>query len=141
MRWRNFVKRFDRDPGEIRGKPDMQTRRSTFARAQLRRPDQISNALPNQKALIMTDNSGNVWGALGAGGFGALIGVVGTILTAMINRQPPMAAMIDARMRTLIEGYERRICDLQREVTKLQGRIDALTRALDDARMHRGLGP
>ncbi|WOJ88075.1 hypothetical protein RZS28_09410 [Methylocapsa polymorpha] len=89
---------------------------------------------------MMTDGSGNFWSTLGAGGFGALIGVIGTILTAMINRQPPMAAMIDARIRTLIEGYERRISDLQHEIAKLEGKIDGLTRALEDARIHRGLG-
>jgi hypothetical protein len=88
----------------------------------------------------MTDSGGNLWSTVGAGGFGALIGVAGTILTAMINRQPPMAAMIDARIRTLIEGYERRISDLRHEITKLEGKIDALTRALDEARIHRGLG-
>lgn len=89
---------------------------------------------------MMTDGSGGLWSTVGAGGFGALIGVAGTILTAMINRQPPMVAMIDARIRTLIEGYERRISDLQREIAKLEGKIDALTRALDEARVHRGLG-
>lgn len=88
----------------------------------------------------MTDSSDSFWSTLGAGGFGALIGVIGTIATAMINRQPPMAAMIDARIRTLIEGYEKRISDLQHEIAKLENKIDALTKALDDARLHRGLG-
>jgi hypothetical protein len=77
----------------------------------------------------MTDSNSEVWSTLGAGGIGALIGVIGTVLTAIINRQPPMAAMIDARIRTLIEGYERRINDLQHEVAKLEAKIDALTRS------------
>lgn len=91
----------------------------------------------------MTDSNGAIWSTLGAGGFGALIGVMGTIVTALINRQPPMAAMIDARIRTLIEGYEKRINDLQHEIAKLESKVDALTRALDEAYLgHRvGDGP
>jgi len=88
----------------------------------------------------MTDSNGDIWSTLGAGGFGAMIGVIGTILTAMINRQPPMAAMIDARIRTLIEGYEKRINDLQYEIVKLEGKIDALTRSQDEGRIHRNSG-
>jgi hypothetical protein len=87
---------------------------------------------------MMMESNSAIWNTLGAGGVGAMIGVVGTILTALINRQPPMAAMIDARIRTLIEGYEKRISDLQHEITKLEGKIDALTRALEEARVDRG---
>lgn len=79
----------------------------------------------------MTDGNGDIWTTLGAGGLGAAIGVIGTVLTALINRQPPMAAMIDARIRLLIEGYEKRINDLQREIRKLEQKIDALTTALE----------
>ena len=88
----------------------------------------------------MTDSNGNIWSALGAGGVGAMIGVMGTILTAVINRQPAMAAMIDARIRTLIEGYEKRINDLQHEIAKLESKVDALTRALDEAHLGHGVG-
>jgi hypothetical protein len=35
--------------------------------------------------------------------------VLGTVIVALINRQPPMVALIDARIRTLIEGYEKHI--------------------------------
>lgn len=82
----------------------------------------------------------SIWGALGSGGIGAALGVLGTALVAMINRQPAMSAMIDARIRFLIEGYEKRITDLQREVSKLEDKIDLLTAALDEARANRGLG-
>lgn len=88
----------------------------------------------------MTDSNGEIWSTLGAGGFGAAIGVIGTILTAMINRQPPMAALIDARIRTLIEGYEKRINDLQHEIAKLEAKIDALTRSQHDPYKVCGLG-
>lgn len=75
---------------------------------------------------------------LGAGGLGALIGVVGTIVTALINRQPPLAAVVDARIRVLIEGYERRVTELQQEVARLEAKVDALTRALAAARLQKG---
>jgi uncharacterized membrane protein len=57
----------------------------------------------------VTESNGDIWTTIGAGAIGAVIGVIGTVLTARINRQPPMAALIDARIRLLIEGYERRI--------------------------------
>ena len=79
----------------------------------------------------MTDGNGDIWTTLGAGGLGAVIGVIGTVSAALINNKPPMAAMIDARIRLLIEGYERRINDLQREIRKLEQKIDALTAALE----------
>lgn len=78
----------------------------------------------------MTDGNGDIWTTLGAAGLGAAIGVIGTILTALINRQPPMAAMIDARIRILIDGYEKRISELQHEIEKLEHKIDGLTEAL-----------
>lgn len=86
------------------------------------------------------NTDGTIWNTLGAGGLGAIIGVIGTILTAMINRQAPMAALVDARIRMLIEGYESRINDLQEEIAKLEAKIDALTLALNEAHTRRGLG-
>ncbi len=79
----------------------------------------------------------DIWTALGAGGIGTALGVFGTIVVALINRQPPMAALVDARIRTLIEGYDKHVNDLQKEIQKLEARVDALTKALDAARMHR----
>jgi hypothetical protein len=89
------------------------------------------------EARVGGESSGVLGTVLGAGGLGALIGVVGTILTALINRQPPLAALVDARIRVLIEGYERRISELQREIDKLEAKVDALTKALDAARSRR----
>jgi len=76
----------------------------------------------------------NIWGTLGIAGIGAVLGAIGTILTALINRQHPMAALVDARIRLLIEGYERRIVELEAEVTKLEQKIDALTKQLERSR-------
>jgi uncharacterized protein YlxW (UPF0749 family) len=83
---------------------------------------------------------GDAWTTLGAGGIGTALGVFGTIIVALINRQPPMAVLIDARIRTLIEGYEKHVSDLQQEIRKLEAKVDALTRALDEARTDRASG-
>ena len=79
----------------------------------------------------------DVWTSLWTGGIGATLGVLGTVIVALINRQPPMAALIDARIRILIEGYEKHVTDLQAEIRKLEAKVDALTRALEEARMDR----
>ena len=91
----------------------------------------------------MAANDSDMWNNLLSGSAGAVLGILGTVIVALINRQPPMAALIDARIRTLIEGYEKHISDLQTEIRKLESKVDALTRALEDARTERvarGLG-
>lgn len=87
----------------------------------------------------MSDSSGVLGTAVGAGGLGALIGIVGTILTALINRQAPLAAVVDARIRVLIDGYERRIEQLEHKVAKLETKVDLLTKALDEVRARKGV--
>jgi hypothetical protein len=79
------------------------------------------------------------WNALAAGVLGAVIGVVGTIVAAFISRQPSLAALVDARIRVLIESYESRISELQVEVVKLEAKVDALTKALQQAKPFRFL--
>ena len=91
----------------------------------------------------MAANEGDMWNNLLSGSAGAVLGILGTVIVALINRQPPMAALIDARIRTLIEGYEKHINDLQSEIRKLETKVDALTKALEQARTDRavrGLG-
>lgn len=88
----------------------------------------------------MAANEGDIWSNVLSGSVGAALGVIGTAIVALINRQPPLAALIDARIRTLIEGYEKHVNDLQTEIRKLETKVDALTRALDRARMDRA-GP
>ncbi|MCI0600442.1 MAG: hypothetical protein L0Y60_13135 [Beijerinckiaceae bacterium] len=87
---------------------------------------------------MTSDN--NIWGTLGVAGMGAALGVAGTVLTALINRQHPMAALVDARIRLLIEGYERRIDQLESEIGKLEQKVDALTKDLEKSRARHGLG-
>lgn len=98
----------------------------------------IGMARGKGRAVFATD--GSSWTALGAGVFGAVIGIVGTVATALINRQPPMAALVDARIRVLIESYESRISELQDEVVKLEAKVDALTKALKQAKPFRYFG-
>ncbi len=85
----------------------------------------------------MAANDGDMWNNLLSGSAGAVLGILGTVIVALINRQPPMAALIDARIRTLIEGYEKHISDLQAEIRKLEAKVDGLTRSLEEAHTDR----
>jgi hypothetical protein len=91
------------------------------------------------EVLEMTGDENN-WGTVGAAGIGAVVGIVGTIFTALINKQHPMAALVDARIRLLIEGYERRINELQSEIAMLELKVDALSKELERSRTGTGLG-
>ncbi|MCI0734795.1 MAG: hypothetical protein L0Y50_00715 [Beijerinckiaceae bacterium] len=82
----------------------------------------------------------NFWGTLGVAGMGAALGVIGTVLTALINKQHPMAALVYARIRLLIDGYERRIVELEAEIAKLEQKVDALTKDLERSRARYGVG-
>ncbi|VTZ49241.1 conserved hypothetical protein [Methylocella tundrae] len=88
----------------------------------------------------MADPDAAMWTTIGAGSIGTALGVFGTIIVAMINRQPPMAVLVDARIRTLIEGYEKHVNDLQQEIQKLEAKVNALTKALEEAKASRGIG-
>jgi hypothetical protein len=50
-----------------------------------------------------------------------------------------MSSLIDARIRILIDGYEKRIAELQQEVIKLEQKLDAHT-ALEEGRPRPGFG-
>ncbi|MEJ0095720.1 MAG: hypothetical protein WDN46_20625 [Methylocella sp.] len=89
---------------------------------------------PNENDLFGAVVSGNVGQLLGVGSLGAILGSLAIIIAALIRRQSSMAALIDARIRTLIEVYERRINDLQREIEKLESKVDILSEALEKAR-------
>ncbi|MEJ0096067.1 MAG: hypothetical protein WDN46_22440 [Methylocella sp.] len=81
---------------------------------------------------------------LGAGSIGA----IAIIVVALIKRQPPMAVLIDARMKILIDSYQKHIdaCekiitgymeqvdDLKHQVDELAATIDRLSKELDKAR-------
>ena len=77
--------------------------------------------------------STELWPQLLAGALGTALGVLGTVVAALVNRQPPMAALVDARIRTLIESYERHIGDLRGQIARLEARVDMLRKELDAA--------
>ena len=64
------------------------------------------------------------------------VGIRSTIVVALINRQPPMAILIDSRIRTLIEGYDKHINDLQEEIQKLEAKVNALTAELEQCALN-----
>jgi hypothetical protein len=72
-------------------------------------------------------------------GASALTAVGGFVL-ALVNRGPAMQSAVDGRMRTLIDGYERRVDDLTLEVHNLREEVINLRRALADARLTAGFG-
>jgi hypothetical protein len=87
---------------------------------------------------IPTDQ--NIWTVVAAV-VGALIGSIGTMFGHLFRSRASMAALVDARIRLLIDGYERRISDLQDEIRRLEGKVDALTNALEEERMRSELSP
>ncbi|WP_395664550.1 hypothetical protein [Methylocella sp.] len=89
---------------------------------------------------MAVSESAEFWPQALAGGLGAALGVVGTVLVALVNRQPPMAALVDARIRTLIESYERHIGDLRGQIARLETRVDVLKKELDAAAKRKAPG-
>jgi hypothetical protein len=65
---------------------------------------------------------------------------VGGFALALINRGPAMQAAVDERLRTLIDGYERRVDDLTLEVHTLREEVVNLRRALAAAHLQSGFG-
>ncbi|MEI9914797.1 MAG: hypothetical protein WDN29_02130 [Methylovirgula sp.] len=51
-----------------------------------------------------------------AGVFGTLIGSIATITAALINRQPTPASILDSRIVTLMQIYEKTIGELRIEI-------------------------
>jgi hypothetical protein len=73
--------------------------------------------------------------------YGAIVGAFGTTLGQLFRSRASMAALVDARIRMLIDGYERRVADLQDEIRRLEGKVDALTNALEEERARSALTP
>jgi chromosome segregation ATPase len=78
------------------------------------------------------------WGAITAGLCGALIGASATLMSALVNRKPALAAIVDARIRVLLETYEKTISELRSEIGKLEGKIDIYERTIQELRDHIG---
>ncbi len=78
--------------------------------------------------------SNTLWEELGAGGVGALIGAAATIIAAVISRQPTLTAVVDDRIRVILDIYETTIRDLRAEVAQLESKVDFLTAELQKVR-------
>ena len=72
-------------------------------------------------------------------GASALTAAGGFIL-ALVNRGPALQSAVDARLRTLIDGYERRVDDLMLEVHSLREEVVSLRRALAETHFSSGFG-
>ncbi len=86
--------------------------------------------------------TGSLGKLLGAGSIGA----IAIIVVALIKPQPRLALLIEARIKMLIEsyekqigGYEKRVAILQEEIDDFEAKVDVLTKQLYDAREQRGL--
>ncbi len=78
--------------------------------------------------------SDSIWMTLSAGVSGALIGAAATIAAALISRQPTLTAVVDERIKVLLEHYERTILELRAEVAELERKVDCLGTELAKAR-------
>jgi len=77
-----------------------------------------------------------IWLPLIAGLFGTLAGSIATILSAFINRQPTLASVLDSRIATVMQIYERTIGELRTEICRLQEKIDVYEKTIMDLRDH-----
>jgi peptidoglycan hydrolase CwlO-like protein len=84
--------------------------------------------------------SNSVWITLSAGVVGALIGAVATIVAAVITRQPSLTAVVDDRIRVLLEHYERTIKELRGEIAQLESKVDYLSAELNKVRSEQSAG-
>jgi len=80
-----------------------------------------------------------VWITLSAGVVGALIGAIATVLAAIISRQPTLTAVVDDRIRFLLEIYERTIKELRCEIAQLEDKVDVLSAELNKVRSEQAL--
>jgi septal ring factor EnvC (AmiA/AmiB activator) len=76
------------------------------------------------------------WPTVVAGLCGTALGALGTVFAAFINRKPALAAVVDTRIRVLIEAYERTIGELRSEIGKLEAKIDVYEKTIGELRDH-----
>ena len=88
----------------------------------------------------MSSDPDTTFWAIIAGMSGTVVGVIITAIGHLFQSHASMAQLVDARIRILIEGYENRIVDLQEEIRRLEVKVDALTKTLQDERSRTGLG-
>ena len=75
----------------------------------------------------------NFWTAF-AGIAGALIGSLGTAIGHLFKSRASMSALVDSRIRLLLDADGKRIEELQGEIKRLEKKIDILTDQLEDSR-------
>ena len=90
--------------------------------------------LARRRAAVPMPNG--IWLPLIAGLFGTLAGSIATILSAFINRQPTLASILDSRIATVMQIYERTIGELRTEICRLQEKIDIYEKTIMDLRDH-----
>ncbi len=73
-----------------------------------------------------------LWAA-GIATAGAVLGCVGTVIGHIIRSRASMSAMVDSRIKLLIDEDRNRIEELQAEIKRLEDKIDFLTGQLEDA--------
>jgi hypothetical protein len=93
----------------------------------------------NSEQMAADLNGGELPGWLVTLGASALTAVGGFAL-ALVNRGPAMQSAVDGRLRTLIDGYERRVDDLTLEVHCLREEVVNLRRALAESHFSTGFG-
>jgi septal ring factor EnvC (AmiA/AmiB activator) len=76
------------------------------------------------------------WSTVIAALCGTAIGALATVLSAFINRRPALAAVVDTRIRVLIEAYERTIGELRGEIGRLEAKIDVYEKTIGELRDH-----
>ena len=76
------------------------------------------------------------WATVIAGLCGTLVGALATVLSALINRKPTLAAVVDTRIRVLIEAYERTIGELRLQIGQLETKIDVYEKTILELRDH-----
>jgi hypothetical protein len=65
------------------------------------------------------------WHDVVSAGVGGLLGIVGTVVTAMVKRKP-LAEFVDARIKIVIDAYESQAALLQAENERLEKRVTHL---------------
>lgn len=61
----------------------------------------------------------------------AVLGAIGGVVIALVNRAPGLQAVVDARVKIILEENGRRITDLKRELEETEARAERLQGQVD----------